>query len=67
MINNYSFEEYINHLSNLYKNSIREFQDIDQRCFSCQYKTDSNSKLKSGFSECFKQNGKIINEKFISR
>jgi len=62
MINNYSFEEYINHLSYLYKNNIREFQDIDQRCFSCQYKTDSNSKLKSGFSECFKQNGKIINE-----
>ena len=48
-----SFENYINHLLNIYKKNIREWKSIDHDCFKCQYRNDSIFGLKSGFHECF--------------
>ena len=52
-----SFENYINHLSNIYKKNIREWKSIDHDCFKCQYRNDSIFGLKSGFHECFTNSG----------
>ena len=52
-----SFENYINHLSNIYKKNIREWKSIDHDCFKCQYRNDSIFGLKSGFHECFANSG----------
>jgi hypothetical protein len=49
-----SFENHIEHLSNLYKQKIREWRKVDHNCFKCQYRNDSFFGLKSGFHECFK-------------
>ena len=57
-----NFEDHIEHLSNLYKQKIREWRKVDHNCFNCQYRNDSFFGLKSGFHECFKHSGYNINE-----
>ena len=57
-----NFEDHIEHLSNLYKQKIREWRKVDHNCFKCQYRNDSFFGLKSGFHECFKQSGFNLNE-----
>lgn len=52
-----SFENHINHLSNIYKKNKREWKPIDHNCFKCQYRNDSFFGLKSGVHECFKNSG----------
>ena len=56
------FEDHIEHLSNLYKQKIREWRKVDHNCFKCQYRNDSFFGLKSGFHECFKNSGFNLNE-----
>ena len=57
-----SFENHIEHLSNLYKQKIREWRKVDHNCFKCQYRNNSFFGLKSGFHECFKNSGFNLNE-----
>jgi len=57
-----SFENHIEHLSNLYKQKIRKWRKVDHNCFKCQYRNDSFFGLKSGFHECFKNSGFNLNE-----
>lgn len=59
------FKDHIYHLSNLYNQNIREFRKIDHNCFTCQYRNDYQSGLKSGFHECFKNSGYHITEESI--
>ena len=57
-----SFEDHIEHLSNIYKQKIRDWRNVDHNCFKCQYRNDSFFGLKSGFHECFKNFGFNLNE-----
>ena len=57
-----SFENHIEHLSNLYKQKIRKWRKVDHNCFKCQYRNNSFFGLKSGFHECFKNSGFNLNE-----
>jgi len=57
-----SFENHIEHLSNLYKQKIREWRKVDHNCFKCQYRNNSFFGLKSGFHECFKNSGFNLNK-----
>ena len=57
-----SFENYINHLSNIFKQNNREWKPIDHDCFKCQYRNNSFFGLKSGFHECFTNSGFKIDE-----
>ena len=57
-----SFENYIEHLSNIYKHNLREWKQVDHDCFKCQYRNDTFFGLKSGFHECFKNSGIKINQ-----
>ena len=58
LVNDKSFTDFVEYLSKVYKKNERVFSVIDQRCFSCEYRADKNSNLKSGFNECFEKNGK---------
>ena len=58
-----SFENHIEHLSNIYKQNLREWKQVDHDCFKCQYRNDTSVGLKSGFHECFKNLGFKIDEK----
>ena len=58
LVNDKSFTDFVDYLSKVYKKNERVFSVIDQRCFSCEYRADKNSNLKSGFNECFEKNGK---------
>ena len=55
-----SFENYIEYLSSVYKENVRKWKQVDHNCFKCQYRNDSFIGLKSGFHECFKNSGLII-------
>ena len=59
-----SFVDHIEHVSNLYKQKIREWRKVDHNCFKCQYRNDSFFGLKSGFHECFKNSGFNLNKEF---
>ena len=62
LIEGKKFDEYVEYLSNLYKQKIRDWKKIDHNCFKCQYRNDSFFGLKSGFHECFKNSGYDIDE-----
>ena len=58
----YTFEEYIQKLTQSYQSNIRLDQPISTTCRDCQFRTDpENTNQKSGFHECWKSQTSLTN------
>jgi hypothetical protein len=64
---NWSFEDYINFLSENYQKDQIIFTEIGAKCKKCEYRAKEEEKqkgFKSGFEECWKKQAKFVDSDF---